>query len=640
MAVEGSLRPPPSLKKLEAMYEKAAKARKPLDVEWVLDAAFYCGQHYTEYNQRAGRFQEVERPANRPNAPRPVANKIYSLTMDAYASARAVEPTVELLPLNSDAMEISNARVGQAWLDHVCSPTQANWQARRDAALFWTALVGEGWLKWTISGDAKRIVIEACSPLEIYADPTPSSSLDCRWIIHVRGMDPEDVFDLFGVELDASEVDPQDVLKQKVLREIGMVNGTPTVTVKELWELPCRRYPNGRHIIWAAQRVLLDEDFPYKHKMLPFTQIGHSPIPGTKHFMSGTRTARPLNMELNLYHAQKIIARQKHANFKWFADASLELDADPDDSDDQVLHGNTRNGQLPPPAILQATAWPDSQDGVWINEELQNAVGLHDASQGQAPGRVDSASGIEQLQEADRGRLSEVESTLKTAIARGFGMMISLAKQYMKGEQVVPVYGAKGAPQVARFLTEQFPDEPLMRVITGGGLPKNRAARRQEVISMWSAGLLGEDPHRALQMLDYPADLNLTGEERDELEATAENMLMLSGVPVTPKPWQNHELHRRIHNEARKSAEFASATDEVWSMFDHHEAETDTAELDEMRQEAERQQAIKNMLESVIPPELPAPVGPEGAVAAPGGEPVPAVPAGQELPPQQEVTQP
>lgn len=628
-------RTPSSLKLLEAMFEKSAKARQPLDVEWVLDAAFYCGQHYTTYNSKAGRFEEIQRDPKRPNAPRPVANKIYSLTMDSYASARAHDPAVELLPDTADTLDIANAKVGQAWLDHICSPTEANWRTRRDQALFWTALVGEGWLKWTIARDRKRIVIEACSPLEIYLDPTPASYLDARWIIHARGMDPDDVYDRFGVELEATELDTQDVLKQKILREIGMVNGTPTVTVKELWELPSRRYAKGRHVIWTGRRILLDEDFPYAHGLLPYTQIGHSPIPGTSHFMSGTRTARPLNMELNQYHAQKIMARQQFANHKWFYDSALNLNHDPDDSGGQVLTGDTQAGRLQPPTILQAAMWPDSQDGTWINEELQNAVGLHEASQGQAPGRVDSASGIEQLQEADRGRLSEVESTLSTAVARGFGMMISLAKQYMREEQVVPVYSANGVPQVKHFLTDQFPDRPMMKVVMGGGLPKNRAARRQEVISMWSAGLLGENPQRALQMLDYPSDMQLTGEERDEMEAMAENLLMLSGVAITPKRWQNHEIHRRIHNEARKTAEFGSATNKVWEVFDHHDAETDTAELDEMRESAERQQSIQAMLETVIPPE-PAPAAP-GAAPTGGGEPGTPVPVGQEQVPQEEV---
>lgn len=611
-----------SVLKLEAMFEKAAHARKPQDIEWVLDAAFFVGLQYTAWNAKAKRFEEIARPTNKPNAPRPIANKIYSLAMDSYASAKAQDPAVEVQATSSDAIDVSNAKIAQAWVDYITGPTESAWLSRRNQALFWVSLCGEGWLKWTIDGKTQKPRIEACSPLEVYCDPAPASYLDARWIIHVRGMDPEDVYDRFGIELEASDLDSKDVLKEQILRQIGMVNGSPTVTVKELWELPSRRHPKGRHVIWAASRVLFYEDFPYTHGMLPFTQIGHSPIPGTKHFMSGVRIARPIQMEMNQYHAQKTTSRKRFANHKWFMDAALSetLTAPIDDSEDQVLIADTQAGRLNPPTILQAQMWPDSQDGEWLNEELGNAMGLHEASQGQAPGRVDSATGIEALQEADKGRLSEVRDTLVVAMARGFGMMIQLAKQFIDAEQIVPVYARNGAVQVRKFKTDIFPDQPMLKVVSGGGLPTNRTARRAEVMTMWSAGLLGENPARALEMLDYPRDMHLSPDELDELEAYAENLLMLDGQAATPKPWQNHEIHRRVHDECRKSAEFASATDDVWGLFEFHEAATDTAELDEMRQEAERQRSITTMLEEVNPPE------PDPAAGMPGAE-LPPAPA-------------
>ncbi len=628
---EAPAAPQQSVAKLEQMFEKAAHARKPQDTEWTLDAAFFVGLQYTAWNAKAKRFETIARPENRPNAPRPVANKIYSLAMDSYASAKTHDPAVEVQATSSDALDISNAKIAQAWLDHITGPTESAWLTRRNQALFWVSLCGEGWLKWTIDGKTQKPRIEACSPLEIYCDPAPASALDCGWIIHVRGMDPEDLYDRFGVELEASDLDAKDVLKEKILREIGMVNSSPTVTVKELWELPGRRHPKGRHVIWAADKVLLSEAFPFKHGMLPFTQIGHSPIPGTKHFMSGVRVARPIQMELNQYHAQKIDSRKAFANHKWFMDSNLSdsLVAPIDDSPNQVLIADTQAGRLAPPAILQAQVWPDSQDGIWINEEMQNAIGLHDASQGQAPGRVDSAQGIEQLQEADKGRLSEVKDTLVVAMARGFGMMIQLAKQFVSAEQIVPVYSRNGAVQVRKFKTDIFPDQPMLKVVSGGGLPANRAARRAEVMTMWSAGLLGENPARALEMLDYPSDMHVTPDELDELEAYAENLLMLDGIECTPKPWQNHEIHRRIHDECRKSAEFASATNDVWGKFEFHDVATDAAELDEMRKEAERQRSITDMLEQVNPPEPDPAASAPGAVlpdAAPADAPAPAAP--------------
>lgn len=595
----------PEIQKLEAKYEAANQARRPIEIEWLLDIAFFCAKQYTEYDGTSKMLREIPREKGREKAPRPIDNRIYSLVMDAYASARGIEADVEVLPTNTDSMAVSDAKVQQAFLDHITGPTQAKWEVRRDRALFYTSLIGEGWLKWTYQKDRKRPDIETCSALEIYLDPTPEHYLDARWLIHARGMAPEDVYDIYGIELPPDALDRS--AKNAVLREVGMITNTPTVLVKELWELPSRRFLRGRFITWAGNHILQTSDFPYDHGKLPFTQIGHSPIPTTARYMSGTRTARPLQMELNQYHAQKTTSRKKFANFKWFIDSTMAESMSgtlPDDSEDQVLVGDSRNGTMKP-EILQAQNWPDSQDGEWIEAAFQNAVGMHEASTGQAPGRVDSAQGIEQLQEADRGRLTEVEGTLKTAVAMGFGMVLSLARQYMTEEQIIPDFSNDAGPQVHHWIASDMPEDPMVRVVLGGGLPKNRAARRQEIIAMWTAGLLGEDPGKALKMLDYPTDMNLTGIEKDEAEAWNENLCLLRGMPVTAKKWQNHEVHRRVHDECRKTAEFASSTDDVWKMFDHHMQDTDTQELVEIQEEAERQARIQAIADAAVANQLP-----------------------------------
>lgn len=618
----------PVIQQLDRRFEKAVKARRAIEIDWLLDIAFYSGKQYTEWDQKKG-LQEIPRRKGRENAPRPVDNRLYSLVMDVYAAAKAHEPEVEVLPQNSDAMNVADAKVQQAFLDHLTGPTQANWPTRRDRALFWVALLGEGWLKWTFDDDLKRPTIQTCSPLEIYTDGA-EHYVDSRWIIHARSMDPEDVYEVYGKDL------PPDALgtsatHNAILREVGIDTSTPQVLVKEMWELPSRRYANGRFCVWAGGEMLDASGFPYDHKLLPFTQIGHSPIPGTARYHSGTRIARPIQMELNQYHAQKITSRQKFANFKWFIDSAQAESMGgvlPDDSEDQVLVGDSRNGALKP-EILQAQIWPDSNDGEWLESSFQNAVGLHEASMGQAPGRVDSAQGLEQLQEADRGRLAEVEGTLTLAIGRGFAMVLTLAKQFMHEEQIVPDYSSEGGPAVHHMMTSSIPDKPMVRVVAGGGLPKNRAAKRAEIIASWTAGLLGADPGKALKMLDYPTDMNLTGVEQDEREAWAENLLMLRGIPVTAKKWQNHEVHRRVHDECRKTAEYASAVEDVHAKFEFHLEDTLTAELEELQEEANRQARIQAIAQTAVDTQMPPDAVPSGDTAPPPGAPAAAQPQGQ-----------
>lgn len=596
----------PVLAKLEERFQRAAKARKPVDVEWILDIAFFSGKQYTEFHtpeNATGYFRTIPREKGQERRPRVIANKINHFVMDSYASAKEHRPDVEVMPQNSDAMMVSNAKVAQAWLDHITFPTQANWLARSNAARFWAVLVGEGWNKWVMPPGAKRPTIEFCSPLEIYLPPACLSYLDAPWLIHSRAMDPEDVFDAYGKELPASAVDQNDPARHAVLREVGMASDTPVVTVKEIWETPCRRYPEGRFAVWAGEEWLIEpEAFPYKHGMLPFTQIGHTPIPGTPRFHGPVKVMRPLQMELNDYHTQKTVGRKKHTNHKWFLDTTLaeSMVQMPDDSSDQIVVGDSKGGLLKP-EILQAQLWPDGGDGDWIAEEMRDAIGLHEASQGAAPGRVDSAQGIEALQEADKGRLSEMQDTYNIAVARGFGMLLELGRQYVSEDQIVADYSRDGAPAVHHFKTSDFPSQPMLRVVSGDGLPKNKSARRAEVISMWSAGLLGDNPRRALDMLGFPVGGNFTPDEQDEMDAWSENMLMLRGIATTPKKWQAHDVHRRVHNECRKSAEFAAAPQAVWELFDFHFEDTDLAELQELQEEADRQAAIAAIAERADP---------------------------------------
>ena len=189
----------------------------------------------------------------------------------------------------------------------------------------------------------------------------------------------------------------------------------------------------------------------------------------------------------------------------------------------------------------------------------------------------------------------------------------------MDGEQIIADYSQNGAPQVRKFKTDQFPDKPMLRVVSGGGLPKNRTSKMAQVTSMFASGILG-DPAvpatsaKALKMLDFPTEMNLSGEDIDEMEARAENLQMLQGIPVTPKKWQNHELHRRIHDDMRKSSEFASATEEVWGVVDFHLEATDAAELEEITEEAHRQAEIQRVADEAVAAVEPAvPAAPIGA---------------------------
>jgi hypothetical protein len=250
--------------------------------------------------------------------------------------------------------------VAKAYCTYVaepCGPTSSS-SSRR--ATLWAIIGGEGYLKWVWDARAKQPDIIPCSIFEIYFDPYATDFQKARYVIHSKFMDVEQVYDIYGVEIKPTgEADP---MKTELLRGMGSAPVVNGVTVNELWHKPCKRYPEGLYVAWAGNDMLVSRGpLPYDHKRLPFTQIGCIERPDSAHYMSPVKYLRSAQMELNKYHAQRIMIREAFANPKWWIPAELELEEMPNDSPRQVLRASRRRHVKP--ELIQPTTMPDNDDG-------------------------------------------------------------------------------------------------------------------------------------------------------------------------------------------------------------------------------------------------------------------------------------
>ncbi len=154
----------------------------------------------------------------------------------------------------------------------------------------------------------------------------------------------------------------------------------------------------------------------------------------------------------------------------------------PDDSHNQVLVYESRNGTVKP-EIFQPAALPDSDRVIsMIVGELQDAAGLHAISQGDAPGRVDSFKALELLRNEDQTRLQWLNATMDATIADGFYQLLQLARQYVPGEIIATTYTRRGTPEVQRFKArDRISERHTVRVIAAAAVPKTQALRRQRL---------------------------------------------------------------------------------------------------------------------------------------------------------------
>jgi hypothetical protein len=572
-------------KQYQELKDRSALARLPYEKDWWLNVAFYLGEQYTEWAADASTIRRIERKGRMRNAPRPVVNKIMHFVNQEHAFALQSKPTLDVLPATDDPIDQSEASVALAYLRNLTQPQVADLDNELSDATLWALLPGPGYLKWFYNTKEDRPDVVSCSPFDIYTDPFAKNFRKSRYVIHSQFMDVEQVYDSWGVEVKADEVQKADLIRSAMMREMGSAPVLNGITVNELWMKPNRRHEKGLYVVWAGNKQLAaPSDFPYKHGKLPFTQLGSIPRPNSLHYDSAVKYLRPAQMELNKYHAQRIAIRETFANPKWWVPSELELEAPPDDSPWQVLTGNSQNGQLEP-KLIQPTTFPGNDDGVWLGEEMMNIVGLHEVSQGQVPGRVEAAKAIELLKESDESRLACLLQTIKTALSDGGWQWLMLAKQFVKEEQIVASYSREGVPEVHRFKSETVKEEMRVQITMGTGLAYSRAARQDLLMQMWMNQVI-RDPEVMAELMDVPLPNFISEKAFDIRLARNENLDLAQGTAIVPNSWDDHMIHLREHNNYRKTHEFLMLDSKTKTKFEFHCTTHEALQLEQVQKQA------------------------------------------------------
>ena len=563
--------------------------------------AFYLGQQWVSWARlRDGSGKLLAPPSQtdlpvEQREPRPVINRIMHFTNQSLAFAMQSKPVADVLPANDDYLAQGDAAVANAYINYLQEPNVGNWEAVMWDANMWALIANEAYIKWVYDPKEDRPTFLFCPSTDIYSDPYCRDFYKARWVIHSQFLDPEQVYDVYNVEVPPSKIESADLQRTQLLQEMGQVPIMSGCTVNELWLKPSRRYPKGLFRVWSGRTVLVEsQDFPYAHGELPFTVMGGIPRPNSKHYASPVTFLRAPQAELNRYHAQRFLTRQNWALLKLWLPEEIELEKPWDNSPHQILKGSSSTG-AEPRIIGPPGAMPDNADGEYIRQAMQDTVGLHEVSQGQVPGRVEAAKAIELLRESDTSRLAVLLATTGTAISRGWYQALMLARQYRQEEIVVESYSMEGVPEVKRFFAEQFKPGMRIRVTVGSGLAFSRAARLDQLTNLWTQGIL-RDPEAFAQLADIPIPSVISTKAFDVKLARNENLILAAGKAVQANSWDDHTIHIREHNSYRKTAEFAALGEEATQRFEFHVQQHKALELKQLQEDAQKtalvQQAI------------------------------------------------
>ena len=601
---------------LDRLLHAAKQGRLPYEREAWLNLAFFLNQQYVEWNPDVGSIREIARREGEQNAPRPVINKIMHFVRQVHDDVLQDEPAPDVLPATTDYADISAAMVARSWCEYQAGDTVTDYLRQLSRASLWAVLAGTGWLKWCWSED-KGLCILPPSFFEIFLDPYAKQFKDARHVIHQQFMDKEQVYELYGVDVANDSVEKADEQKTQLLRGMGAAPVLHGVTVNELWQKPSRRHPEGVYAVWTGKTQLQPPGpLPYphliKHRMLPFTQMGAIERPDSAYYLSPVQYLRPAQMELNKYHAQRLLIRERFANPKWWIDAALELETMPDDTPSQVMTGTSSIPGLKP-EILQPATYPPSDDGEMLEQGMMNIVGQHEVSQGQVPGRVEAAKAIDMLKEADSGAQATLRKTMSSSNSQGWFQALELARAFQKTEDMVMAYSREGVPEVKAFRAGSMKPGFRVRTTLTTGLARTRAARQALALQLWDGKVI-TDPDQLLELMEVPTGNMLQYRIYDIRGARNENLDMAKDIAVVANSWDDHAIHLREHNAYRKTHDFHALDPEAKKKFEFHCQSHKALQKNDIIEQAQIQAILQGQPPAPPGGEPPTDQPPEGTV--------------------------
>lgn len=584
------------LKGLDERFDRAKEARRPLEPQWLLNLAFFMGQQWLEWDNAARSLQRPTVPTWRVLA---VVNFVKGSVINAFARIIHQRPQAKTQPSDDSPEAEEDARASDKLLEYLWPKTDS--RRATDRSLLWSLITGTGIVKfcWDASQgreigpdpqDPESILHEGevdvypVTPFEFYPEPNVEEIKDMTWCFHVTLRSPQWVADHYpkadnGKPYDFEEETYQatDTFESQLRTIINNSEGRSPkgVAVKEYFERPTQKFPEGRFIVYAQDKVLYQGPNPYETKPIPFLAERAQPVPGRFWGDSFVTEMIDAQRNYNKSRSQAIELRNLMARSKWMIPTgSLPPGKVITSAPGEHIVYNPVGTHKP--EMVKGTDIPASffTDQNMSRKELMDLSSQHEITSGM-PG-MRTALGIAYMQEQDNMKLGPLSSEHTELIERLEEGKLELCKQFYDETRTLRVVGADGRVEVIEFHKEQIPDEVKVHVVAGQALPMSRVARQQFVLQIAQTTLpngmpLVNDPKVVLKMLEFGEFEDLYKDENAAMrQAERENQLLKAGQEVQARDFHVHPVHIKEHNILRMGEEYEAMAPEQQQIVDEH----------------------------------------------------------------------
>lgn len=589
---------------IDEEFSRRQRERLHYELQWQLNINFIEGNQYCDIDPYRMSIEEINKLYDWQE--REVYNQIAPVVETRVARLSNMKPILKARAPTHRAEDIRSARVSSQLLRNIYYEQGVKEQIQE--MLTWAETTGTCFLKhiWNNQkgpvvgyaqiykaddvggeeevrhefiheGDLETIVVP---PHEVFPDSNFRNDVkDCKSIIHARAIHVDDIEEYWGVKVDP---EPSSSLKLQKSIKTSLGGGfghyfTSTelknhAIVKEYWEFPSKKFPEGRLITVSNGKLLFEGHLQYpvgdhEELIIPFDRIVSIRRPGIFWGRCVVDRLIPVQRRYNALRNRKAEFLNRVAIGQYIVeDGSVDLD-DMEANVGQPGYITVYNRGFNPPAQVRNQQLPQAfeTEEAALLQEINVFSGTSDLSrQSKAPPGVKSGVAMSIALEQDDTRLSAVAKNLEHFLVRCGQKWLRFYQQFAAGVRVLKAVGEDNVVEYIQWTGSDISSDDVI-VEPFSALAESPAQRRQMVFDLLASGLFHNEQgmldnsmkSKIFEMIDLGNWESADSEHQLHVaKADRQNMSMSQMQPQPVMPYDDHIVHIQRHNKHRLTVEY------------------------------------------------------------------------------------
>lgn len=577
----------PQAQRIHSLYKDGTDDIRDAQLQYQENAAYLEGDQWI---WRSSTRQEILRlPRRDPSKIRATIPRLGPESRRLFSKLLRRPLVFEVTPDAPDDATIRGARVAEAVL--MAKARDEDWGAAREEVAWgaWKGGTGFLCLDWDTTkgkyiGDGPAtgtplhegdICTTALTIAEVATEPGTKDIRRACWWIKAQVLPPAEVKKTYGLKTlpppNASA--GQSPMQRELARAGSGTKRSNMCLVLTYYERPNRDNKTGTVMTVVGEEVVdgpHDWPFPFKDR-LNIVPVKETVIEGRWYGRTVVSDAVPIQTAYNHTWTSILEHLKQAGNARMQGNSAERSNADTwtDEAGEFIFYDTDPWAWLSPPPM------PDwwSRLPQQLAESMDDTIGVHDISRGNAPANIESGLGLSVLAEQDDTPTGKFAQTLADAFGDYATLVLRTyeAKVPQNEQRTITLYepGMKLAEKVT-WSGQSFAGQVTARVPYEAVAPMNDAAR-------WARGLAMVDRQiitggRALaKYLDVEGANDFAAALDPQVEkARRENAQLAQGEPCVPADFDNHQLHIEEHNDFRLSARYERLDDQTRTLVDMH----------------------------------------------------------------------